>query len=158
VLASGDGDQDPLVGADHGVVLDRLGHLVAAEAEEVLGAEVGVVPADVDDRGLAADGALHAAPPEITGLISITSSSARTPSPGARGSARVTKAHSRFSSGCVRRALTGVGPATSSSRRGLRRMTFMAQPRGWVVWVMRRDSPGLSSSRRASSSWCAFRW
>ena len=75
-----------------------LAHLVAAELEEVLGAEVGVVAADVDDRRLAAHAALHAAPPEMTGRISTTSSSASTASPGTSVSPRMTSTDSRLSS------------------------------------------------------------
>src|SRR5690606_2761961 len=148
----------PLVGADHVELLDGLGDLVAAEAQEVLDAEVGVVAADVDDGRAAADGALHAAPPEITGLISTTSSSSSTPSPGTKVSPLITSTDSRFSSSRWSSTFTLVGPGMSSSRRGFRRITFTGQPRGWSVWVMRSDWPGCSSSRSAISSWLAFCW
>ncbi len=47
-------------GAEHVEVLDRLGHLSAAELLEVLRAEVGVVAREVDDRRCLADPALAA--------------------------------------------------------------------------------------------------
>ena len=46
-------------GAQHVELVDRLGHLVAAHPQEVLGAVVGVLAPDVDDRRPAAHPALH---------------------------------------------------------------------------------------------------
>ena len=50
-------------GCEHVEVLDGAGHLVAAQPQEVLRAEVGVVAPDVDDRRLLAHGALHCRTP-----------------------------------------------------------------------------------------------
>ena len=77
-------------GASMSKSLMALRHLVAAELEEVLRAEVGVVAPDVDDRRPLAHGALHAAPPEMTGRISTTSASS---SSGVAGHERVADDH-----------------------------------------------------------------
>ena len=62
VLAAADGDEHALARLDHRELVDRLRDLVAAHAQEVLGAVVGVLPAHVDDRRAAAHAALHAQP------------------------------------------------------------------------------------------------
>src|SRR3954466_7735573 len=54
VLAAGDGDQHLLVAAEHPVLVDRPAGLLAAVAQEALGAERRVVASYVDDGGRAA--------------------------------------------------------------------------------------------------------
>ncbi len=81
VLAARHCHQHLVVGREHLEMLDRLDHLAPAQLQEVLGAEVGVVSGQVDDRRSAAGAALrtggdHQTPPEITGRISTVSSAA----------------------------------------------------------------------------------
>src|SRR5690606_12316466 len=115
VLAARHRHEDAVVGSEHAVLGDRLGDLVTAEPQEVLAAEVGVVAAQVDDGLAPADGALHEAPPEITGRISTVSSSDSTASPATRVSPRTTSTDSRLRSSWRRSLVTEIGPATSSS-------------------------------------------
>ena len=93
-------------------------------------AEVGVVPPHVDDRRPLAHGALHAAPPEMTGRISTMSASSSSASPGTSvspGSRAPTRGSGRGGRGARAPAS---GPSTSSSRRGLRSSTCTA-PQPW---------------------------
>ena len=62
ILAAADRDEDPIGRLQHVEVVDRLGHLAATQLLEVLGAEVGVVPGQVDDRRPLAHLALAARP------------------------------------------------------------------------------------------------
>src|SRR4029078_13449292 len=110
VLAAGHCHEGTLVAAEHRVVVDGLLGLVPAQAEEVLGAEVGVVAPDVDDGRLAAHPALHVAPPEMTGRISTTSAPPSTASPGMRVPSLMTSTGSRLSSRRLRSAATLIGP------------------------------------------------
>ena len=109
VLPAADGDEHTLASLDHGELVDRLRHLVAAHAQEVLRAVVGVLAANVDDRGTAADAALHANPPEITGRISTVSSPASIASPGTSVSPWMTSTDSRFRSRRFNNAITEMG-------------------------------------------------
>ena len=99
VLAARHRDEDALARCDHVEVLDRAADLLTAVAEEAVGAEARVVPADVDHRGLAAAPALHAAPPETTGRISTTSSSRSRSSWVASVSLRITSTDSGMTRG-----------------------------------------------------------
>ena len=113
----------------HVEVVDRLRHLAATQLLQMLGAEVGVVPGQIDDRrrlahlALAADGG-HAAPPEITGRTSIDVVLVEA---GVAGHERAVADHEVGfpRSGRDRRAerLTERAPCTSISRRGLRSRT-----------------------------------
>src|SRR5690606_959457 len=136
VLPARHGDEDPFARGDHVELVDGLLHLVAAEPQEVLGAEVRVRASDVDDRPVTAHAALHrgatsagvgsgpTAPPEMTGRISIRSSSSSLVSPGTISPLRMTSTDSRFSSSRSSRTETSIGPSTVTSRRGLRRCTI----------------------------------
>ena len=59
VAPAGDGHEDPVLGGEHREVLDGLLHLPSAELLEVLGAEIGVMTREVDDRRSTAGTALH---------------------------------------------------------------------------------------------------
>src|SRR5688500_3713881 len=106
VLATRHGDEYSVAALEQCELLDRLCHLIAAQFEEVLGTELGVVPSDVDDRRLAAHGALHCAhpetarpetaPPEITGRTSTLESSAINASPGTNVPSTITRWDSRL--------------------------------------------------------------
>ena len=109
------------LGGHHVEVLDRPPHLLAAVPEEAVGAEARVVARHVDDRRLAAPPALHAAPPDMTGRISTTSSSCRRSSWVASVSLRITSTDSGTMSRSRRSCATLCGAGTSSSRRGLRK-------------------------------------
>src|SRR5262249_11724508 len=98
--------------------------LVAAVPQEAGLAKSGVVPADLHHRRLAAGPALHRAPPEITGRTSTVEPSTRTASPVTRVPSTMTSTDSRLRSNRSSRVCTPSGPATSSSRRGLRNTTF----------------------------------
>src|SRR5262249_35727679 len=124
VLAARHRDEDALAGLDHPVAADGLRRLLATMRDEVLGAEVGVVPGQVDHGRAPADATLHHAPPESTGRTSTVSVSARSSSPGTSVPSRMTSTDSRLSSRRVTRVWTRIGPAISISRRGLRSSTF----------------------------------
>ena len=110
VLAAADRDEDPIVGLQHVEVVDRLGHLAAAELLQVLGTEVGVVPRQVDHRRALAHLALaadrrHDRPPEMTGRTSIVSSSSRRASPGTSVPLQITRCDSRGKPEVVEQAI-----------------------------------------------------
>ncbi len=96
VLAPGHGHQDPLAGRDHVVLVDGPFDLLAAVVEETVGAEAGVVPAHLDDGGLAADPALHVAPPEMTGRTSTVEPSGTVASPVTKVPSTMTRTASRL--------------------------------------------------------------
>src|SRR5499433_525446 len=135
VLAAGHGHQHRLVAREHPVLADRLADLVTEELEEVRGAERGVVAAQLEDGRLPALAALHrepALPPDMTGRSSIVSPSRTTWSAVTRSSPQITRTVSGMMSSSRRMSLTRRLPATSTSRRGLRRMTFTSlRSRPW---------------------------
>ena len=154
VLAAGHGDERPLVGLQHVEVLDGPGHLVAAQPQEVLGAEVGVVAPDVDDRRLLAHGALHAAPPEMTGRISTVSASCEQ---GVAGHEGVADDHEHRLAVHVEAIEERVHPHRAVhlqlARRVAQQHPHRRYPWGCVVWVMRIDSPGRSTSVSVAGRW-----
>ncbi len=106
-------------------LVDRLGDLAPALLEEVLGAEVGVVAPDVDDRRALADDALHSrAPgddrPDLDRVVVVEG--------GVAGDERVAPDDQDRLPVEVEAGRAGsttvIGPGTSSSRRGLRSRTF----------------------------------
>src|SRR5215211_379412 len=124
VLPARHGHDDALAGANHVVVLDGPADLLAAVLQEVVAAEGGVVPADVEHRRAPAHTALHAAPPEVTGRISTTSVSDSRASRVTSVSPWMTSTDSGLTSSCSSSAETVSGPGISTSRRGLRSTTF----------------------------------
>src|SRR5262249_1205011 len=132
ILAAGDGDQHRLVLGEHVVLPDRLAHLVAEELEEIRGAERGVVASGLARARLPALATLHRGsaplPPDITGRSSIVASSRTTWSAVTRSSPQITSTVSGRMSSSRRMSLTRRPPATATSRRGLRKMTFMRMP------------------------------
>src|SRR4030095_2801240 len=106
---------------------DRLADLVAKELEEVRRAERRIMAAQLEDGGIAALAHLHRAPwppPDMTGRSSIVSPSRTTWSAVMRSSPQITSTVSGMMSSSRRISFTRRLPATSTSRRGLRRMTF----------------------------------
>src|SRR5262249_41743957 len=129
VLAARDGDQHGLVSREHPVLADRLADLIAEELEEVRRAERRVVAPEPEHGRLSALAALHRTrplPPDITGRSSIVSPSRTTWSAVTRSSPQITSTVSGMMSSSRRMSFTRRLPATSTSRRGLRRMTFTA--------------------------------
>src|SRR5665213_358110 len=124
VLASRDGHQDSVAGLDHVEMIDRAPDLLSAVAEEARAAIPGVVAAHLDDGRLATTTALHLAPPDMTGLISTTSSSCRCSSCVASVSLRMTITDSGTMSSSRSKRPTFRGAATSISRLGFRRTTL----------------------------------
>src|SRR5439155_22408554 len=121
---------------EHAGLADRLADLVAEELEEVRRTERGVVAPELEDRRLAALAALHrerARPPDITGRSSMVSPSRTTWSAVTRSSPQITSTVSGMMSSSRRMSFTRRLPATSTSRRGFLRMTFMPAPpsRAW---------------------------
>ena len=135
VLAAGDSYQDPFALREHGELLDGLRCLVSAEPQEVLLAEVRVMPADVDHGRAATYPALHTSfpplPPLITDRISTRVEPASILSPGTSSPSSITRCDSRFNPSLCNRTPTSTGPSTSTSRVGLRSMT--------ITWLSRCD-------------------
>ena len=126
----------------------------------MLAAEVGVVAADVDDGRPLAHGALHVAPPEMTGRISTTSPSSRSASPGTSVSPRITEHRLAVELEPLEQGVDADRPRHLDLALGVAQADLHVgpQPRGWSVWVMSRDSPGCSSSRKATMSRSARCW
>src|SRR5262249_33621538 len=133
VFAARHGDQHALTTREHLVTADRLAHLIAEEIEEVRRAEGRVVASQLERRGAATLAALHAAPPDITGRSSITSSSRSIWSAVTSSSPRITTTVWGRMSSSRRMSLPRRLPATWTSRRGLRSTTFMLSARGTPV-------------------------
>src|SRR5690606_15028834 len=104
------GHEDAFPRCEHLELFDGLGHLVAAQLQEVVDAEVCVVTTDVDDSRLTTDATLHREPPEITGRISTSSSSSRRASPGTRVPPRITSTDSRLRSSFTSSEAMVMGP------------------------------------------------
>src|SRR5882757_8095405 len=96
----------------------------------MVAAVVRVLSPHVDHCGTTTHTALHAAPPEITGRISMVCASSSMASPGTSSSPWITNTDSRLRSRRLSNAITLIGPATSISRRGLRSRTFTVERLG----------------------------
>src|SRR6266536_3539062 len=148
VLPARHGHDDALAGTDHVVILDGAADLLGAVLHEVVTAERGVVPADIEHRRRPADAALHVAPPEVTGRISTTSVSDSRASRVTSVSPWMTSTDSGLTSSRSSSAETVSGPGISTSRRGLRSTTFTTSQ---GTGGLRREGYGLRGIVRTSS-------
>src|SRR5262249_56057026 len=124
-----DGHSHGLVEAEHAVLANSLGDLLAEELQEVRRAEGRVVTRQLDDRARPALAALHEAlPPDITGRTSSSSPSPTTSSAVRRSLPRITSTLPGGMSSSRSTSLTRLRPGSSPSRLGLRRLIFT--PRG----------------------------
>src|SRR5206468_1033094 len=98
--------------------------LIPEEVEKVRSAEGGIVTAQLEHRRPTALPALHRAPPDMTGLSSMVSASRTTWSAVMSSSPRITRTVSGRMSSSRSTSFTRRPPATSTSRRGFRKMTF----------------------------------
>lgn len=73
------------------MILQRLDDLSTAQLEEMLSAKIRIVSREIDDGRFPAHSAFHAAPPEMTGRISTTSSAAKRESPEINDPFRMTR-------------------------------------------------------------------
>src|SRR5690606_19571259 len=106
VLPAGDAQHEAIVGSEHVVVRDRPLHLAVDVFDEVGGAEVGVVAADLDGGAFPTHPAFHGEPPEITGRSSITSSSPTGMSEVRSSPSRMARYDSGTSSSCRKTSAT----------------------------------------------------
>src|SRR5581483_7148948 len=126
VLPAGDGDEEPVALLEHPLVRDRALDLTGEEEEEARAAEAGVVRPQLDFGLRPAARAPHAAPPEMTARISISSASSTTSPPVRRTSSRMTIAVPGRIPSSARSAATRRRPASSTVRCWGRRWTRMA--------------------------------
>src|SRR5262249_11344148 len=108
---------------EHPPPADGLQDLVPEKREEVVGAERGVVAAQLQHRAAAALPALHARPPEITRRSSTTSSSRTTSSIVSRSRPGTTGTVPGRSPSPASTSFTRRRPASSTSFPWLRRIT-----------------------------------
>src|SRR5262249_34898026 len=92
VFASRDGDQQPLLFAEHPLAGDGTLDLAAEDEQEARPAEGRVVRTELHLRGRATARALHDPPPEMTARISTSSASSSTSASVRRTSPRITMA------------------------------------------------------------------
>src|SRR4029453_12657840 len=157
VLAPGHGHQHPVGVAEHPVLADRPGDLLADVGEEAVPAEGGVVAAHLHDRLAAAALAAHGhgyVPPLIANRTSTLSPSRSLSWLVSRAPSRITSTPPATPPRRARGWATVAASATSTVRSGGRRRAVTSMTKGYP----RSARPASSSDRAAGRApWAAAR-